>query len=148
MSQLLYYYGPAAWFWRALMLLFAGLAAVFLVAGVLALEPLALLGAAALFGPVVFFGTVVVVRAHRLDDGSLDIETLLFVHRRITSSRIGVPRVRVNYENLPSNLRAPRVWVPVKGALPIYFDLLGNIPDRQAFLAAVNLRADEVSRAR
>lgn len=148
MPEHLYSYGPASWFWRVLMVLFVLLAGGFMLAGGLALEPLALLGAAVLLGPVIFFGTVVVVRARRVDDGSLDVETLLFVRRRIAANRIGVPRVRVNYENLPSNLTAPRVWVPVKGALPIYFDLLGKIPDRQAFLDALNLRADEVRIAR
>jgi hypothetical protein len=33
------------------------------------------------------------------------------------------------------------VWIPVKGGWPIYFDLLGTIPDRQAFLSALKMRA-------
>ncbi len=143
--QRLYDYGAFAWLWRAMMLAFIALGIVFL--GVWLASPALwpLVAAFALLGPTAFFGTTVVVAADRLEDGGLDVQTLLFVRRRVAAPDLGAPRVRVRYHSLPYSLSAPRVWIPVKGGLPLYFDLLGHIPDRQRFLSAIGLRAREIT---
>jgi len=140
----LYDYGPMAWLWRCMILLFGALASLFLVGGLSPLNPLVMGGAIALLAPAVFFGTVLVVRADRGDGGGLEIQTLLFWRRRIARDRLGAPRVRIKYRTEHTDLSAPRVWVPVKGGWPLYFDLLGRIPDRPAFLAAIKLSASAV----
>ena len=141
----LYEYGPAAWLWRLAIAVFLTLASVFLFVGLF--NPFLLLGALALIAPAIFFGLTVVVRCDRWEEDGLDVRTLLFVRRRIPRDRLGVPRVRRTYQSLHGNLSAPRVWVPVRGELPIYFDLLGRMPDRQALLAALKITAAEIRRA-
>lgn len=145
--MLLYRYGPLAWVWRVLIVVGLGLGAVAGAAGLLTLNPLLLVSATALIAPALFFGLVLVVRAEQRKDGSLLVSTLLFVQREIPASRLGRPTVRVLYRTIHANFSAPRVWVPVKDGLPLYFDLLGGIPNRQALLAAIRLRADEIARA-
>ncbi len=141
----IYEYGPAAWLWRIVIAAFLALGGVFLISGVL--QPLMWVGACALILPALFFGVVVVVRADLMDDDVLDVWTLLSIRRRVARHRLGVPRVRRTYRSLYGNLSAPRVWVPVRGELPLYFDLLGRVPDRQALLRAIKLPAAEISRA-
>lgn len=133
--------------WRAIIAAGLALAAPLVVAGVVTLNPLLLVGALALIGPSVFFGVVLVVSADRQDDGMLAIGTLLFIRRRIDPSRLGPPVVRVLYRTIHATLNAPRVWVPVKGGLPLYIDLLGRVVNRQELLAAIRLRAAEIQRA-
>ena len=144
----IYEYGALAWFWRVPMLAFVLLAVLCLYAWSESLAVWVLIAALALLAPTAFFGSVVVVTADRLDDGDLDVRTLLFLRRRVRTSDLGAPRVRVRYHSLPYRLYAPRVWLPVKGGLPLYFDLLGRMPDRQAFLSAIRLRAREIAVAR
>lgn len=146
--QRLYEYGVFAWLWRVMMLAFVVLAFVFLAAWLESFALWALIGALALLAPTAFFGAVVVVTADGLESGGLDVRTLLFLRRRFSASDLGAPRVRIRYHSLPYSLSAPRVWIPVKGSLPLYFDLLGRIPDRQRFLAAIRLRAQEIAVAK
>jgi hypothetical protein len=142
-----YEYGALAWVWRALIVLFVALASLFLVA-IGGSAPLAsLIGAAALIAPALFFGWVVVVSMEADEAGTLDIRTLLFIRRRIRAADLGAPRARVRYRTETYDLAAPRVWVPVKGSVPLYFDLNARIPDRPRFLAAIRLRASELARA-
>jgi hypothetical protein len=143
----LYRYGPLAWFWRGCLVagVIGGL--LFLVTSAATLNPILALGGLALIGPSIFFGLSVVVSADRLDDGCLEIATLFFWRRRIAAVRLGRPFVRRRYRTLYADLDAPRVWVPVKGGFPLYFDLLGQVVNRQELLRAVRLRADEVQRA-
>jgi hypothetical protein len=143
----LYRYGWLAWVWRAFIAAGLALGGLLLLTSVATLNPLLLVGALALIGPSLFFGVVLVVSADRRDDGTLEIGTLLFGRRRIHPSRLGPPVVRVLYRTIYANLSAPRVWVSVKGGLPLYFDLLGRIVNRQALLAAIGLRAAEIQRA-
>jgi hypothetical protein len=145
---LLYRYGPLAWVWRALIAFGFGLGTMASLGAVLMLNPLLLVAAVALIGPALFFGLVLVVNAERLEDGSLLVSTLLFVRRTIRPDRLGRPTVRVLYRTLYADLSAPRVWVPVRGGLPLYFDLLGTLPNRQKLLSTLGLRADEITRAR
>lgn len=128
-----------------MMLAFIALGGVFLTIGLASPAVWSLVAALALLGPTAFFGTVVVVAADRLEDGRLDVQTLLFVRRRVAAADLGAPRVRIRYHALPYSLSAPRVWLPVRGGLPLYFDLLGHIPDRQAFLSTIGLRASEIA---
>ena len=144
---MLYIYGPLAWVWRLLILFGFMLGAGALWASIAMSSAVLVMGAFALLGPALFFGMVVAVRAEQVEDGALIVRTLLFVSRRVGPAGLGPPRVRIWYESLPGPLHAPRVWVPVKGGPPLYFDLLAHIPDRPALLAALGLRADEIRQA-
>lgn len=143
----MYRYGPLAWVWRGCIAFGLALGGLAAIGTVLTLNPLLLVAALALLGPACFFGVVLVVRVEGEPDGTLRIDTLMFVRRRISAGRVGRPTVRVKYRTLYADLTAPRVWVPVKGGLPLYVDLLGDIRDREAFFAAIHLRADELRRA-
>lgn len=131
----IYRYGPIAWFWRAMI---AGALAGGGVGLVLAARhdsPVLLFMAAAVLAPAVFFGIALAVRVDRLDDGRAEVWTLLFWRRRVSRGQLGVPRVREVYHGSSGPMYAPALWVPVRRRLPIYLDLLGEIPDRRAFLA-------------
>jgi hypothetical protein len=114
--MLLYDYGPISWIWRGFIVFLMALAAVFLIAGFSPWNPLMVVGAAALLAPVVFFGTALVVRADRLDGGGLEIQTLLFVRRRLASGRLGTPRVRVKYRSEHGDFAARRVTAVLRSA--------------------------------
>lgn len=137
----LYKYGMLAWVWRGFIAPGLIMAAVFLAEFLASWNLWLLVGALALIAPSVFFGTVVVVRADRTNDNTLEVQTLLFYRRRIAIARLGSPVVRRKYEDVSGDFNAPRAWVPVKGGLPLYFDLLSQIPDQQAFLKAIGLSA-------
>ncbi len=143
----LYKYGVLAWLWRLFIGAGVVLAVGFLTAFVASWNLWPLVGALALAAPTIFFGTVLVVRADRINDDTLRVETLLFFRRRIAVGRLGAPSVRRKYQDEAGEFNAPRVWVPVKGALPLYFDLLGQIPERQAFLKTIGLSAAQLRSA-
>lgn len=133
--MLLYDYGWLAWVWRVLG--GAGLAAGIAIAAYtmpgghwgLALVGLPLVLPALVLMPMVG------VRVVRLPDDVIQVDTLVFLRRRIPIARLGAPRFKeVAYSNV-TPVYAPRVWIPVRGSLwPIYLDLLARVPDRQAFL--------------
>lgn len=137
-TQLLYRYGPVAWVWRAL--------------GALALAGGALLGAAALrhgewwlaaiglplVVPVVALFPMVAVRIVQCG-ALLEVTTLALIPRRIPRERIAGHSYRETAAGEVSDLYAPRVWVRVKGGLPLHVDLMGVVPDRAALAAALGL---------
>lgn len=139
-TLLLYRYGPVAWVWRAL--------------GVLALGGGALLGAVALrhgewwlvalalplVAPVIVLFPMVAVRI-ALRDAVLEVDTLACVRRRVPRERIAGHSYRETAAGEFTTLHAPRVWVRVKGGLPIHVDLMGTIPERGALAAALGLPA-------
>jgi len=133
----IYKYGTLAWVWRGFIAMGVILAAIFLAASVASWSLWPFVGAVALAAPSLFFGLVVVVRADLIDGQTVLIRTLVFYPRRIALDRLGPSRIRRTYVSDSVEFDAPRVWVPVKGGLPLYFDLLGQIPDRQAFLKAI-----------
>lgn len=133
MWQVLFRYGWIAWIWRTLILL-AG------VGGGTLLVHSVLKGSWGLFAtsmpvllPAVFLGLVVAVRIDRGSDGVIRVVTLSFWRRRIVAKRIGRPKFREHAQTDYGSLHAPRLWVPVKGGLPIFIDLLGDIPDKGTF---------------
>lgn len=126
----LYRYGRAAWVWRVLILLaLSGSVPLLLVGlGERSLTMLAL--ALPLAAPALFFGAALAVRIDQRDD-VLHVTTLLFVARRVPVSRILPSRILPVAQGHDGPFPAPRVWVRVERALPIYIDLLGTIPDRR-----------------
>ena len=137
--MVIYRYGPVAWVWRLL-------AGAGLVGGV----ALAVFGfregwlaglgiALPLVLPALVLGPMVAVRVDRLPDGRVEVRTLAFWRRRLDRGRIGTPRLKIYAQATVGGVSAPRIWVPVKGGLPIHVDLLGEIPDRKAFLAVFSL---------
>lgn len=129
----LYRYGAMAWIWRVV------IAAALTGGGGLALlavrfaDPGLLLIALPLIAPALFFGAVLVVQVDRQSDTSLRIQTLLFWRRRLDVARLGAPRLREMAQGDMLSVYAPRVWIPVRGSLPLYLDLLGTIADRRSF---------------
>jgi hypothetical protein len=99
--------------------------------------------AAVLLVPAIFFGLVFAVRIDHLGEDRLQVVTLLFFSRRVTRSRLGTPRIRTDYEGRAGPIYAPRLWIPVRQSVPIYVDLLGEIPDRKAFRTALGLKASK-----
>ena len=137
--MMLYKYGVLAWVWRGLIAFGLLLASGVLFTGLASWSLWLFVGGLALIAPSLFFGAVLVVQADKTVGETLEIRTLLFFRRRIELSRLGAPVVRRKYHDAVLDFDAPRAWVPVKGSLPLYFDLLGQIPDRQAFMKAVGL---------
>lgn len=134
----IYDYGRAAWVWRALIAvgLAAGLPLVAVAVRDQALAPL--LTAMPLLGPSLYFGYVLAVRID-LDGEVLRIWTLLFWRRTITRDRIRPAFVRSHAQGRSGPIYAPRSFVPVRGGLAIYVDLLATIPDHRRFREALRL---------
>lgn len=134
----IYAYGPLAWIWRALIFPALGASALVLFVAGRELNFTLVLVALPLLIPSVFFGTAVATTVHR-DGNTLLVRTLLFQLRRIDITSLGKPVRRELAQNWDGAFHAPRMWIPVKGGIPVYLDLLTNTIDRNA-LAAV-LRA-------
>jgi len=130
-----------AWIWRVM------IAAALTGGGGLALlavqfaDPGLLLIALPLVAPALFFGAVLVVQVDRHPDSSLRVQTLVFWRRRLDAARLGAPRVREMAQDDMLSVYAPRVWIPVRGSLPLYLDLLGTIADRRTFSATFGIAA-------
>ncbi|GAB2489164.1 hypothetical protein [Arenimonas alkanexedens] len=135
----LYRYGWVAWIWRVLA--GAGLAA----AGGLAWlawrdsSPALLAIALPLASPGLLL-PMVAVRIRRLGGGEIVVHTLAFLPRRINMTRLGPARLNTHAQGTVDSVHAPRLWVPVRGGLPIHIDLGGQIPDRGAFRQLFRLR--------
>jgi hypothetical protein len=131
-GTVLYAYGPLAWFWRVLMLFGAALGCGAAYAAVAGAGALLWVAAAAMLVPSAFFGFVLATRVEAHGEW-LHVRTLLGMRRRIAVERLGARKVaRVAFTDT-AELRAPRQWQFVDGALPIHLDLLATIPDRAAF---------------
>ncbi len=129
----IYRYGPAAWLWRALLAAALAGGALLLWLGAREASAALVAIAAILLAPSLFFGFAVAALVRTLGDGRVEVRTLLLVRRRIPRERLGAPRLRERYESEQGPMYAPRLWVPVRGSVPVYLDLLGGIPDRRAF---------------
>ena len=134
-GTVLYRYGPVAWVWRVFIAFFFAIGVAGLVIAFRSGEPWGLVMATATLGPALFFGVVLAVRVERVGENGIRVSTLLFWRRHIRREELGLSRLRTEYINEDGVLHAPRLWVPVKHGLPFYFDLLGHIPDKQAFVA-------------
>lgn len=137
--MVIYRYGPMAHVWR--LLAGAGLSGGAVLAGLLLREGswVGLWIGLPLMLPALLLAPMVAVRIDRLADGAIDVRTLAFWRRRITRDRLGKPRLQVYAQATYEGVSAPRIWVPVRGGLPLHVDLLGAIPDRRAFLAVFDL---------
>ena len=145
-TVLLYLFGWLGWVWRGLIAA-ALVGGGFLIgAGVRSAEPYLLLVAAPLVLPALFFGHVVASRVVRIDDGALIVTNLLFLRRRVLCSELGPPRMRPWAQTWYGRMYAPSSWIPVRGRLPIYLDLLANIPDRSALAKAFRLKERDLPR--
>jgi hypothetical protein len=137
--QSLYEYGPIAWFWRALLFPALGGGALMLAIAMrdLALAPVGV--ALPLILPSLFFGMAVATRVDR-DEDQLLVRTLLFWRRRIDLERLGRPIFRQVAQSWYGPFHAPRVWILVRGGLPIYLDLLTKRLDKDALARVLNGR--------
>lgn len=140
----LYRYGPIAWVWRVVLLIAIAAGVASVVLGV-RLGSFALgLSGAILLAPSLFFGAVLAVQVDRVDGGVLQVQTLMFWRRRVAVTRLGAPRLRQTAEGDAGSFYAPRAWIPVRGSVPIYIDLLGRIADRRAFGAVFGLTGSQL----
>ena len=136
----LYRYGALAWVWRCLgALAVAGVVGVTILAVKTGtLWPLAV-GLPLVLPVVVLFP--IVATEITLDPGTarLRVRTLAGLSRCIECERIAGHRLRTAATTDSGTVYAPRVWIAVRGGLPIYVDLLATIPDRRGFAAALGL---------
>ncbi len=133
--RILYHYGALAWVWRLLLALFLVGGVGSLLLGAREREPGLFCVAAVFLAPALFFGMTLAVRVDCIGEDDLRVSTLLFWRRQICRRELGPARSRKTYQDEYGIIYAPRVWVSVRGRLPIYFDLLGKIPDRRGFTA-------------
>lgn len=129
----IYRYGWMAWFWRLLIVPMAAGGLLSLWAGVKLDDPWLLVGAVALLGPSYFFGTALAVRIDRIDGSRIRVHTLLFWRRYFDRSAFGVARYRRRHRAENPGRYAPRLWQPIRGHIPIYIDLFGEIPNVEVF---------------
>jgi hypothetical protein len=122
----IYRYGLLAWLWRGMIaLLLAAVGGLLLADGIRAI-----IYAVILLAPALFFGLTVATRVDRIGDGQVCVWTLIFWRRRIPHKKFGTSKMRRVYRGKAASLQAPAAWVTVRGSLPVYLDLLGDIPDR------------------
>lgn len=134
----IYRYGLITWVWRVLLAVALIGGTILLVAARSGTLELALI-AVAFVVPGIFFGTVVATRVDRLDNGHVQVWTLLFWRRHVLREHLSAPRLYPFAQLAAGSVYAPRVWVPVHRRLPIYLDLLAYIPNRDAFLTTFRL---------
>lgn len=140
--MVLYRYGAMAWVWRVLIGLGLAAGAFLTAAGVRLGSPVLILVGLPLWVPGLFFGLVVVVAIDRLDGDRISAQSLLFWRRTLPRERLGPGKVYLYARGrVGRRWYAPRAWVGVRGSLPIYVDLLGQVPDRRALAAALGIAA-------
>lgn len=69
----------------------------------------------------------------RTSNDEVVVTNLFFVRRRIRRETLGKPRVRLTAQGALMHISAPRAWIPVRRAWPVYVDLYADIPDPAAF---------------
>lgn len=129
----LYLYGWICWIWRFAILIALGGGGFFVVLGIMQESWMILFIGFPLVLPALFFGAVVAIRVTLGNDNVLQIDTLLFWKRYVPRSRLGSPKYRSHAYLESGPIYSPRLWIPVKAGFPIYFDLLGTIPDPKKF---------------
>lgn len=144
--MIIYRYGPVAWIWR--LLAFAGIAAALALCALAwreaALWPLGVALPLAL--PAVLL-PMVAVRIEQREPGVIVVQTLAFWRRCLPVSALGAPRLKIYAQGSVGGVDAPRIWVSVRGSWwPIHVDLMGDIPDRKAFLSVFRLPPDQLPR--
>jgi len=134
----LYEYGWIAWVWRAFIAVGLAAGGFLLIAGARDGAPGLILTGLPLVVPSLYFG---VVLATRIDEAGSDllVSTLLFWRRRVARDRIRPGIVRTHAQSNSGPIYAPRSFVPVRGGLAIYVDLLATIPDKRRFHEALRL---------
>lgn len=136
--QLLYRYGPVAWVWRVLGALALAGGALLVAAAMRLGEWWLALIALPLALPVLVLFPMVATRI-TLRGGVLEVTTLAGVRRRVPREHITGHTYRETAAGEFTSLYAPRVWVHVRGGLPIHVDLMGRIPDPSTLSAALGL---------
>ena len=134
----IYRYGRIAWVWRVMgaLALAGGLLLVLLAVRFGDWTVIAM--AAPLLIPVVALGWMVATRVD-VDDDHIRVWTLGFGRRRIDRAALGRPHLRLTAGGTFEQIPAPRIWVPVRRGLPVYFDLMAYIPDLDTFEEVVPL---------
>lgn len=135
----IYRYGPLAWFWRAVGGLGAAGGGLLLALSLRFGEWAFAAMAAPLLLPALALGWMVATRIDLVDADRLRVRTLGFATRTIARSALGRPHLRLTAGGTFEQIPAPRIWVPVRRGLPIYLDLLAEIPDLDAFERVVPL---------
>jgi hypothetical protein len=83
--------------------------------------------------PSIALPLALAVRIERTSNDEVVVTNLFFVRRRIRRESLGKPRVRLTAQGALTHLPAPRAWIPVRRAWPVYVDLYADIPDPAAF---------------
>ncbi|MEO0421049.1 MAG: hypothetical protein AAF184_01855 [Pseudomonadota bacterium] len=141
--RVVYRYGALAWVWRAMIAV-----AIALTAGALLLDlSLGEWGvtyvALPMFVPAVIGGWVTVTRIEvPAGEGKvLEVRNLFGIRRRIKRRRLrGTWKRDTVYGTYGQPLPAPRLWVWVRGGMPLYLDLLAPLVDRAALQRLIATR--------
>lgn len=141
--RLVYRYGALAWVWRAMIAV-----ALVLTGGALMLDmTLGAWGmiyvALPMFVPAVIGGWVTVTRIEvpAGEDKVLEVRNLFGIRRRIERRRLrGAWKRDTVYGTYGQSLPAPRLWVWVRGGMPLYLDLLAPLVDRTALQRLIATR--------
>ncbi len=144
--RVIYRCGPVAWLWRVFCIVGIMGGLLMAVPVVRGEDPRLLAIGAPLFLPALFFGLVMGARIECTDDGALWVTSLLFVTRSLVRSDLRRPWVRLYAYTRFNRVYAPRAWIPVRGGLPIYLDLRGEILDRRVLANVFGLPARILAR--
>ncbi len=135
-----YRYGWLAWVWRLMGI--AALAAVgFLAAMAVKFGSWSFAAMALPLALPLVLLPMVATRVE-VEGDTVRVATLAFLTRVVDRRALGRPRARRKATALLTRVHAPRIWVPVRGGLPIYLDLLADVPDPPAFRRVFPLPRD------
>lgn len=132
-SRTIYRYGWIAWVWRGFSLFGLAASALLAFAALRFGDWTFVAMALPLAVPAILLPWMLAVRIDRAGDDAVVVTNLFFVRRHVPRRALGRPRLRETAESEGVRFHAPRAWIPVRGGLPIYVDLLATIPDERAF---------------
>lgn len=132
-ARTIYRYGWIAWVWRGLALFGLAASALLVFAALRSASWMFIAMALPLAVPAIVLPWMLAVRIDRVGDDAIVVTNLFFVRRHVSRRALGRPRFRDTAESEGVQFHAPRAWIPVRGGLPIYVDLLAKISDERAF---------------
>jgi len=129
----IYRYGWMAWFWRVLIAIALAGSAFFVFLAIRLGDWWFVAMALPLGIPSILLPWALATRIDRVTHEEIVVTNLFFMRRRVRRDSLGRPRVRQTAQGALTHIAAPRAWIPVRRAWPIYVDLYADIPDPAAF---------------
>ncbi|MEM9383497.1 MAG: hypothetical protein AAGA68_00420 [Pseudomonadota bacterium] len=139
--SIVYRYGALAWVWRALIAVAFSLTGAALLLSFKIGDWGLVYVALPMFIPAAVGGWVTVTRIEvpAGERSVLQVSNLLGVPRRIERRRLrGTWKRDTVYGTYGQPIPAPRLWVWVRGGMPLYLDLLAPLVDRSALQCLIS----------